>query len=108
MSKLRINKIGVLSVAKMYALMMFVIMLLISVPYGLIMMIFGATLAGAGGGRNSFMAGGGGIVMGLVIMVALPIFYGLIGFVAGAIGAFVYNIFAGFIGGIEIEVENVS
>ncbi len=107
MSKLRINKIGVLSVAKMYALMMFVIMLLISIPYGLIIMVFGATLAGAGG-RNSFMAGGGGIVMGLVIMVALPIFYGLIGFVAGAIGALVYNIFAGFIGGIEIEVENVS
>jgi hypothetical protein len=106
-SKLRINKIGVLSVAKIYALMMFVIMLIISVPYGLIMMIFGATMAGAGG-RNGFLAGGGGIIMGILIMVGLPIFYGLIGFVAGAIGAFVYNIFAGMIGGIEIEVENVS
>lgn len=40
-------------------------------------------------------------------MIGLPIFYGLIGFVFGTIGALVYNIFAGMVGGIEIEVENV-
>jgi hypothetical protein len=106
MNKLRINKIGVLSVAKMYALMMLVISLIISIPYGLVIMIFGAAMMGAGG-REGFMAGGGGIVMGLLFMVGLPIFYGAMGFVFGAIGALVYNVFAGIVGGIEIEVENI-
>jgi hypothetical protein len=105
MSKLRIKKIGILSVAKIYGLMMLVISLLISIPYGLIIMFFGATLLG--GGRDGFAAGGGSIVVGLLIMIGLPIFYGVIGFVFGAIGALVYNIFAGMVGGIEIEVENV-
>jgi hypothetical protein len=62
MSKLRINKIGVLSVAKIYALMMLVISLIISIPYGLFIMVFGAAMMGAGG-REGLMAGGGGIVM---------------------------------------------
>jgi hypothetical protein len=33
--------------------------------------------------------------------------YGLIGFIAGALSALIYNIFAGMVGGIEMEVENV-
>jgi len=32
----------------------------------------------------------------------------LIGFVFGAIGALVYNIFAGIVGGVEIEVESIN
>lgn len=39
------------------------------------------------------------------MVIFLPIMYGVIGFVAGAIGAAVYNLVAGFVGGIEIEVE---
>ena len=106
MNRLRIKKLGILSVAKIYALMLFVMSLLISVPYGLFIMFFGAMMMGTGE-RAGFAAGGGSIVIGLVVMIGLPIFYGLIGFVAGAISALVYNLFAGMIGGIEIEVENV-
>jgi hypothetical protein len=106
MNKLRIKKLGILSVAKMYALMMFVMCLIISIPYGLFIMIFGAALMGSGD-RAGFAAGGGGIIIGLMVMIGLPIFYGIIGFVAGSIGALVYNLFAGIVGGIEIEVENV-
>lgn len=106
MNKLRINKFGVLSVAKMYALMMLVISLIISIPYGLFIMIFGAAMMSAGG-RGGFMAGGGSVVMGLLFMVGIPIFYAAMGFVFGAIGALVYNVFAAMIGGIEIEVESI-
>ncbi len=34
---------------------------------------------------------------------ALPIIYGIIGFIAGVLGAALYNLFAASIGGIEIE-----
>lgn len=107
MNKLRIKKLGVLSVAKIYAVIMTVIMLIISIPYGLFIMIFGAAMMSGGQGEG-LLAGGGGIVLGLLVMIGLPIFYGVIGFIAGAIGAFIYNIFSGLVGGVEIEVENIN
>jgi hypothetical protein len=106
MNKLRIRKLGILSVAKLEAIMLFVIMLLISVPYGLVVMIFGAAMLGQGGEAEQAI-GGSSILFGLGIMIGLPIMYAIIGFIGGAIGALIYNIFAGIVGGIEIEVENV-
>jgi hypothetical protein len=106
MNKLRIRKIGILSVAKIYAVMMLAMSLIVSIPYGLMVMLFGAVMVGSGA-NEGMMAGGGAIVMGLLIMVGIPVFYALIGFVAGALGALIYNIFAGIVGGVEIEVENV-
>ena len=108
MNKLRIKKLGVLSVAKMYAAMAFVISLLIAIPYGLFIIIF--SLIGASGARGdaAFAIGGGGVVMGIVLMIAIPIIYTIMAFIGGAIGALIYNIFAGFVGGIEIEVESIA
>ena len=85
---------------------MLVMSLLISVPYGMMVMIFGAVMVGSGA-NEGMMAGGGAIVMGLMIMIGIPVFYAIIGFIAGALGALIYNIFAGIVGGVEIEVENV-
>ena len=108
MNKLRIRKLGILSVAKIYAVMMLVISLLFSIPYGLIIIIFSLTGAGSLGRQQAFAVGGGGIVLGLLIMIGLPIIYGLMGFVGGALSALIYNIFAGFVGGIEIDVEAIQ
>lgn len=107
MNKLRIRKLGILSVAKIYAVMMLVISLLISIPYGLIIIVYALFGAGMIGGEAAFAVGGGGVVIGILVMVGLPIFYGIMGFVFGAISALVYNIFAGIVGGIEIEVESI-
>ena len=41
----------------------------------------------------------------LAIFVALPIFYGVMGLLAGALGAVLYNVFAGMVGGVAIDVE---
>jgi hypothetical protein len=59
------------------------------------------------GGNASFAVGGGGVVVGILVMIGLPIFYAIIGFIFGAISALVYNLFSGIVGGVEIEVENV-
>lgn len=110
MNKLKIRKLGILSVAKIYAVMMLVMSLLFAIPYGLFIIIF-ALIGGAGAGSQDGLAGlavgGGGVIMGIVFMIAIPIMYGLMGFVAGALSALIYNIFAGLVGGIQIEVENV-
>ena len=107
MSKLRINKLGVLSVAKVQGAVMFVIGLIIGVIYGLA--VIAISLLGAGiGGKGSLAVGGGGIVMGIVMMILFPVMYGAIGFVGGAISALLYNVFARMVGGIEMEIENIN
>jgi len=73
MNKLQIKKLGVLSVAKMYAAIMLVMVLLISIPYGLF--VIGFSLLGASaGGRGGLAIGGGGVIVGLLVMIGLPIF----------------------------------
>jgi hypothetical protein len=106
MAEMTIRRFSILSVAKMQALLMFVIGLIIGLIYGLIFMIFGAALTALmpqNDGRA--MSGIGSVVGGIVIIIAFPIFYGVLGFIGGAIGAIVYNIAAGVVGGIKFELE---
>jgi hypothetical protein len=42
------------------------------------------------------------------LMLVLPIFYGVIGFIATLIGAALYNMVAGFVGGIDVELDGVG
>ncbi len=101
MAQMTIKRVGVLSVAKIQAAIMAVFGLIIGVIYGLFFMVFGAALMSqtSGGGASA-------VVVGLLMMIGIPIMYGAIGFVAGAIAALIYNVAAGFAGGIEMEVES--
>lgn len=105
MNKRILKKIGPLSLAKIYGVMMFVMALLIAIPYGLFIIIWSVVGGTAAGGNEGLMLGGGGAVMGILVMILMPIIYGLMGFVGGALTAFLYNIFAKFVGGVEVEVE---
>ena len=92
-----IKRINVLKLAIFQAAMMAAFGLLA----GLLMLVFGSMFSGLIGGNTGSAVVAGGI--GMVIF--LPIMYGIFGFIAGAIGAFIYNLVAGVVGGIEIEVE---
>ena len=99
-----IKRIGVMSLAKLMA-----------VTYAAIGLIFGGFVAlfGLLGGGAMMAAGaddagmGSGIMagMGLLAVIVLPIFYGVLGFIGGALSAFVFNLAAGWIGGLELEVQ---
>ena len=43
-----------------------------------------------------------GILFGIGSIITIPIFYGVMGFIFGMITAFIYNLVAGWIGGLEI------
>ena len=45
------------------------------------------------------------IVFGLIAPIALLLLYGIIGFVGGVISAWIYNVAAKRVGGIEIETD---
>jgi hypothetical protein len=108
MNKLLIRKLGVFSCAKIYAVIMLVISLIISIPYGLIIIVYALFGAGMMGGDAAFAVGGGGVVLGIGIMIGLPILYGVMGFIFGAIMALIYNVFSGIVGGVEMEVESIN
>ena len=107
MAKVQIKRMGVLSCAKIYAITLAAMGLIIGVIYGLIFMVVGGAMM-AGGGRDAGAAGASSLVIGLVMMIAIPVFYGIIGFIGGIIGALVYNVAAGVVGGLELEIENMD
>ena len=60
--------------------------------------------AGAAAGPSPFSEGFG-YLFGTGAILSFPIFYGIMGFVFGYLGAAIYNWIAGHIGGIEMEFE---
>jgi hypothetical protein len=93
-----IKSIGVLSVAKIVGAM-YGAMGLLLMPFFLLMGVVGPWLPNQNG-RNPF-----GLMFGLVLGLFAPVVYGVMGFVFGALGAFVYNLMAKWIGGIEVQVQ---
>ncbi|HII02372.1 TPA: hypothetical protein HA351_12225 [Methanosarcinaceae archaeon] len=92
-----ITKIGVLSLGK-----------ILGAIYAIMGLIFGAIMTLTFMGMGSIMGNDGalaGLLLGTGAIITLPIFYGILGFIDGIITALIYNVAAGFIGGLEIEVE---
>jgi hypothetical protein len=107
MALMTVKRIGVLSLAKMQGVVMAVVGLMIGLIYGSILMILSAVMMSSGE-RGAGSAAAGGVVGGLAIMILMPIFYAVLGFGIGALSAFVYNIAARSIGGVELELENTG
>jgi hypothetical protein len=107
MAKVQIKRMGVFSCAKIYSITLAAMGLIIGVIYGLIFMVVGGAMM-AGGGRDAGPAGASSLAIGLVMMIAIPIFYGVIGFIGGIVGALVYNVAAGVVGGLELELETMD
>ena len=108
MAQMTIRRLGVLSVAKTYGMLLFIIGLSFGVIYGLVLMIFGAAMALGPRSESSALGGAGSVVIGLLMMIVIPIFYGILGFIMGALMAALYNLVARFAGGVQIELESAT
>ena len=62
-------------------------------------------MSGPGGTGASWDARSLGLGMGFGAIIFLPLFYGLIGGVFAAISAAVYNLAAGWVGGLEVDIN---
>ena len=92
-----INRVGPVSCAKITGIL-----------YALMGLIIGAfiSLFALAGGMTSNRAGGAMLgALGVGAIVMLPLIYGLCGFVATLVGAWLYNIAAGIVGGVELDVR---
>jgi hypothetical protein len=95
-----LKRIGPMSCAKisglLYALMGFIVGAFLSF-FSLLLGSVGSDFGGAGALSGLF---------GVGAIILLPIFYGVLGFVGGAIMAWVFNLVVGWVGGLELEFDN--
>ena len=81
---------------------------ILMVLYAAIGIIIGVIAALAGMAGLAFGGGGGAaetVFMGLFMVILFPVFYGILGGLGGLLVAFLYNLVAQFIGGLEITLE---
>ena len=75
--------------------------------YAALGLFFGAIVSAVAlaGGLTSSEAPFFLAMMGTSAIVVLPIFYGCMGFVAALVAAWLYNVLAGVVGGIELDIQ---
>jgi hypothetical protein len=98
-----IRRFGVWSVGKLYGALLAAMGLLFGAGIAVVSMIGGA--AGAFGADTPASTGPMAMLFGVGAVIFLPIFYGVMGVVVGALSAALYNLFAGMFGGIEVETQ---
>jgi hypothetical protein len=72
--------------------------LLVGALFALISMLGGALMPASEAGAFRMFFGAGAIVL-------FPICYGIIGGIGGALGAVIYNLVAGWVGGLEVDIS---
>jgi hypothetical protein len=103
-----IKRLGVFSVAKIYALINAVFGLIFGLIGGVFFAIFTAAMSGASGGSSRDVPVLGAGIGFLAAIILYPVIFGILGFVVGATGAAIYNLASRFVGGIEIDTETNS
>lgn len=93
-----VKRVGPLSCAKLSAFLYAIIGLLLGGIFSLVAM------AGGFASEEADLAGIGAI-MGVGAVIVFPIVYGLMGFVATLVAAWLYNVAAGIVGGVELDIQ---
>jgi Transmembrane domain of unknown function (DUF3566) len=103
--KRTIKRIAPLQAGEMLGVL-YACMGLIVLPIFMVAAAAGAFAQHAQGAQASSTAPAA-VVAGIMFGMALfmPVIYGVMGFIFGVIGAAIYNLVAGWTGGIEVEVE---
>ena len=105
MAKMELKRVGILSMAKISGIVGAGLGLVIGVIYGLFVMVIGAALMSASGEGVGAI---GGVIGGIAMIVIVPVFYGVLSFIFGALYALIYNVAAGFVGGLEMDFEQMA
>lgn len=95
-----IRKVGALSLGKMMGILYTVFGLLIGIVIATAS-LFGLIARVGNPGDASPLA----LLFGMGAIIIIPVFYGVLGFVFGVIGALLYNVVAAVAGGIELTVD---
>jgi hypothetical protein len=96
-----IRRISPMSAAKVAGLVYALIGLVIGACFSVFMLTIGSLFADEPRPEGAFF----GMLFGAGAIVIAPVFYGVMGFVGGGLTAFVYNMVAGWAGGLEVDLQ---
>jgi len=91
----KLKRIGLLSMAKLHAVIMAVAGLIAGILYSFGGLIYDLFTIGLNGGT----------ALAFFALIGMPVLFAAFGFIAGAVGAILYNFAARWFGGIEIDFE---
>ena len=92
----RIRRFGVIKTSTVVAVMYVIVIAAFAVPIAILVVAFG---------RGDTAGGAAGV---LVLGLLAAVVYGVLGWVFTAIACALYNLAAGWVGGIEVQVEPVA
>ncbi|MFH1978123.1 MAG: hypothetical protein ABIJ92_02255 [Candidatus Aenigmatarchaeota archaeon] len=106
-----LKRVGVVSVGKIFAFIGLILGIINAVLIGIILVAAGEALGSLS--ALSLLTGGSDpislfLAMGMGAVIVVPILYAISGFIGGVIVAFFYNLAAGKIGGIEMDLQNAG
>jgi hypothetical protein len=93
-----LHRVGPLSLAKITGVLYLILGLIIGGFFSLAAMVGGFA-------SNSSQGAGYGAIIGVGAIVFVPILYACIGFVSTLFFAWLYNVIAGVVGGIEMDLH---
>ena len=96
----RIQRFNVVKTATVAAVIYMIVIAIFVVPFVLLVAFAGVSAPGGAAGQTA----AGALVFGLVAILL----YGFFGWIATAIACVIYNVVAGWIGGIEVQLEAVA
>jgi hypothetical protein len=103
--QVRIGRVNVMSIAKIYAAVLGTFGLVIGLIVAFVSLVGGMAGAGSDDGAGVMALMGG---LGLFSVILFPLFYALVGLVVGAFFAFLYNLYAGRLGGVELRLDHLD
>jgi hypothetical protein len=96
-----VRRIGPWSVGRVYGAMLAAMGLIFGGCFALLSLV-GVGLASH---NDPNIPGWLATALGLGAVIVLPVFYGVMGLVMGALMAALYNLFAGMVGGVDLDVQ---
>lgn len=100
---MRITYVGPLSIAKV-AFVLYGVLGFVFGAFFAVAAVFGASMGAATGDESAWL----GAIFGVGAIVAFPLFYGGMGALTTLLMAWLYNLVAGVVGGVEIRTETSS
>jgi hypothetical protein len=71
---------------------------------GVFIALFGGLLSSVGGSEAGFAGAG----LGIFGIIVFPVLYGILGLIGSALAALLYNVIAGVVGGIKVELQQTA
>ena len=108
----RISRIGVISFAKIAGLSGALMGLIVGLMYG-VGILFVSLIGGAAAaadpnvGNAGWGLAGMGLLGAVIVIIAVPLLYGVMSFIFGLIYGLIINLVLGWAGGLELQIDKI-